>query len=108
VRLFKRIICDALFATKVQPLRQKSRRKLSNRRHRVAYSDRRSRAAAPAFGAALLFAFGDETGLLDGLPLLLAGLWPAVALLLATMAALLFLLLRLIRHSFTPLNLETR
>jgi hypothetical protein len=80
-----------------------------NRRHRVAYSDRRSRAAARAFGAAILFAFGDETGLLDGLPLVLAGLLPAAALLLATLAALLatlaallFLLVTLIRHSFTP------
>jgi hypothetical protein len=43
---------------------------------------------------------------LDGLPLLLAGLLPAAALLLATSAALLFLLLRLIRHSFTPLILK--
>jgi hypothetical protein len=32
----------------------------------------------------------------------------AASLLLATLAALLFLLLGLIRHSFTPLNLETR
>jgi hypothetical protein len=69
------------------------------------FSDRRSRAAARAFGAAILFAFGDETRLLDGLPLLLAGLLAAAALLLATLAtlvALLFLLVTLIRHSFTP------
>jgi len=32
----------------------------------------------------------------------------SLPLLLATLAALLFLLLALIRHSFTPLNLETR
>ena len=59
----------------------------------------------------ILFTFGDETGLLDGLPL--AGLLPAAALLLATLAALLatlaaLLFVTLIRHSFTPLTLETR
>jgi hypothetical protein len=32
----------------------------------------------------------------------------SLLLLLATLAALLFFLLGLIRHSFTPLNLETR
>jgi len=62
----------------------------------------------------ILFTFGDETGLLDGLPL--AGLLPAAALLLtllivlllttaalllATLAALLFLLI-LIGHQVTP------
>jgi hypothetical protein len=62
-----------------------------------AYSDRRSWAAARAFGAALLFAFGDPTGLLDGLPLPLAGLLPA-ALLLATLADLLFLLVTRLLH----------
>jgi hypothetical protein len=49
----------------------------------MAYSDRRSPAAARAFAAALLFTFGDETGLLDGLPLLRVGLLPADAPLLA-------------------------
>jgi hypothetical protein len=39
---------------------------------------------------------------------LLAFLTAASLLLLATLAALLFFLLGLIRHSFTPLNLETR
>jgi len=76
--------------------------------HRVAYSDRRSRAAAHALGAAVLFASRDDTGLLDGLSLLLAGLLATATLLLATLAALLFLLVTLFRHSFTPLNLETR
>jgi len=76
--------------------------------HRVTHSDRRSRAAAHAFGAAILFASGDDTGLLDGLSLLLAGLLATATLLLATLAALLFLLVTLFRHSFTPLNLETR
>jgi hypothetical protein len=75
-------------------------------------SDRRSRAAARAFSAAILFAFGDETGLLDGLPLLLAGLVPAAALLLVTLAALLatlaVLLVRWIRHSLLLVTLETR
>jgi hypothetical protein len=69
-----------------------------NGRHRIAYSDRGSPAAARAFTASLLFTFGDETGLLDGLPLLLAGLLPAAAFLLATFAALLILLITLIRH----------
>jgi hypothetical protein len=91
---------------------EKASRPHKVRTPRVAYSDRRSRAAARAFGAAILFAFGDETGLLDGLPLLLAGLLAAAALLLATLATLLatllFLLVTLIRHSFTPLTLETR
>jgi len=64
----------------------------------MAYSDRRSPAAARAFAAALLFTFGDETGLLDGLPLLRVGLLPAAALLLAPFAALLVLLIALIGH----------
>jgi hypothetical protein len=40
--------------------------------------------------------------------LLLAGLLATATLLLATLAALLFLLVTLFRHSFTPSNLETR
>jgi len=69
-----------------------------NRHHRIAYSDRRSATAASAFAASLLFTFGDETGLLDGLSSLLVGLLPAAALLLAASAALLVLLLTLVRH----------
>jgi len=68
-----------------------------NRHHRIAYSDRRSATAASAFAASLLFTFGDETGLLDGLSSLLVGLL-AAALLLAASAALLVLLFTLVRH----------
>jgi hypothetical protein len=68
----------------------------------LAYSDRRSPAAAPGFGASLLFTFGDETGLSDRLPSLLVGLLPTAALLLATLAALLLFLLILIGHQATP------
>jgi hypothetical protein len=64
--------------------------------HRAAYSDRRSRAAAHAFGAAVLFASGDDTGFLDGLPLLLAG--ATADLLLATLHTLLFLLVKRLLH----------
>jgi hypothetical protein len=70
-----------------------------NRHHRIAYSDRRSATAASAFAASLLFTFGDETGLLDGLSSLLVGLLPAAALLLAASAALLVLL-------FTPSDIS--
>jgi hypothetical protein len=66
--------------------------------HRVAYSDRRSRAAAHALGAAVLFASRDDTGLLNGLPLLLAGLLATAAVLLATLDALLFLLVTRLLH----------
>jgi energy-converting hydrogenase Eha subunit B len=62
------------------------------------YSDGRSSSAATAFAASLLFTFGNETGLLNGLPLPLGGLLAATALLLATLAALLVLLLTLVRH----------
>jgi hypothetical protein len=72
-----------------------------NRRHRIAYSDRRSPAAASSFAAPLLFALGDETGLLDGLPALRFVLLIRLLLLLVARplpAALLFLLLALIGH----------
>jgi hypothetical protein len=70
-----------------------------NRRHRIAYSDRRSPAAASSFAAPLLFALGDETGLLDGLPALRFVLRLLLLLLARPLpAALLFLLLALIGH----------
>jgi len=59
------------------------------------YSDRRTTAAA-GFGASLLFTFGDETGLLDGLPLLTGLLLTG---LLLTTAALLFFFADLDRTS---------
>ena len=61
-------------------------------------SDGRSSSTATAFAASLLFTFGNETRLLNGLPLPLGRLLAATALLLATLAALLVLLLTLVRH----------